>query len=414
MRTLLVLAVKFPPTGGVGAIRTIKFVKYLPAFGWRPIVVTPQSKTKDVQDDSLIKEIPPETIIHRPYFFDYCVHFPKILTILLRPIDKCIFFPDKYLKWNKVAFKYISQKIIPKEKIDLIYTSVGPFSTMLLAHALKQKFQIPIFIDFRDPFSFYQYAILDQKKSYRKKARQIEKEVFKDVDHINNVTEIIKKKYERIYPFIRAKSSLIPNGYDEADFTGLAPKTKNTVFTIGYNGSFSRIVPIDPLIRAIVTIYQRHGICMRLSMATPIKKDKMVSRYAYLFQHDLIDYKGFLPHKKSLKNIYQSDVSALVLNDIEATEGIVPAKTFEYLRSANPILLLHKREGHLAEIINKTKSGIAVDIADHAGIVKALQRLHRQWRQNTIRRQPDWNEIRKYERKHLTQKLANIFNQLTD
>jgi glycosyltransferase involved in cell wall biosynthesis len=414
MKTVMVLAVKFPPTGGVGTIRTVKFVKYLPVFGWRPIVVTPKNDTKSIEDDSLFNEIPKKTLVHRPYFFDYRAHFPKIISKLLRPIDKRIFFPDKYLQWNNTAFTYISQKIIPKKKIDLIYTSVGPFSTMLLAHTLKKKFQIPIFINFRDAFSFYQYAILDRKKTYQKKARKIEKEVFKDADHINVVTEMIKKKYEKFYPFISSKSSLIHNGYDEEDFVDMGQKMKNDIFTIGYNGTFSRIVPIKPLITAIIKIHQHHGIPMRLSIATPIKKNTLEAHYTYLFQNNLIDYKGFIPHKNSLKHIYQSDISVLILSDIDATEGIIPAKTFEYLRVANPILLLHQRDGHLAEIVNKTESGIAVNISDHAEIVQSLLMLHQQWRQNILNHQPNWTEIRTYEYKFLTQKLAHIFNQLVD
>jgi hypothetical protein len=412
MKTVLVLAVSYPPTGGVGVIRTLKFTKYLPACGWRPIVVTLPAGTKHIQDGSLSNEIPGGMTVHRPAFFNYREKLPKIFVKLFQPIEKRLTFPDKYVRWNKAAFKYISENIIPREKIDLIYTSVGPHSTMLLAHSLMKRHQIPFFIDFRDPFSFSQYALLDKKNNYQKKAQAIEKAVFRDAAHINNVSKIWKDKYDERYPFIAEKSSLIHNGYDEDDFAQLGDKKENSIFTIGYNGTFSRIVPLDPLLSSITDIHRQHGIAMRLSIATPIKKEKLTSRYAYLFQNDLLDHKGFLPHRESLKNVFRADVSALILNDVEATEGMIPAKTFEYLRIGNPILLLHRKGSFLADIIEKTKTGVIINISDSAEIIQTLLMLHAQWRNDALRHQPDWNEIRKYERRNLTGKLAEIFNRI--
>ena len=413
MKNVLVLSVNFPPIGGVGVIRTLKFAKYLPAFRWRPIIITPQVGTKHIQDDSLVDQIPKDIPVHRPAFINYKDYLPKILTKLLRPIERRLNFPDKYIRWNKAAFDYISREIIPSEKIDLIYTSVGPYSTILLSHALKQHYNIPIFIDFRDPFSFNQYTLLDKKKNYQKRAGYIEKKVFQDVDHINNVSEIWKQKYETLYPEIKLKSSFIPNGYDEDDFRDLKGRKSNAIFTIGYSGTFSRIVPIEPLIQAIIEIHQRYHTSMCLRIATPIKKEKIVSRYGYLFQNNLIDYKGFLPYRESLKNIYQSDISALILNDIPETNGMLPAKTFEYLRIANPILLLHRKGSFLAKIIAKTKTGITVNIKDQEEMVRSLRMLHEKWRQNRQIHHPEWNEIKKYERKYQTNQLADIFNKIT-
>lgn len=413
MKTVLILAAKFPPAGGVGVIRTLKFTKYLPAFGWKPIVVTLPIGEKHIQDDSLSQEIPPEAVVHRPNFTNYKKHLPKLFTKLFKPIEKRIYFPDNLIPWNKSAFNYIARHIIPEEKIDLIYTSVSPYSTMLLAHALKKKFHIPTFIDFRDPFSFNQYTLLENRKKFRKKAQEIEKIIFNNTDHINNVSRTWKKKYEALYPEITSKSSLIHNGYDEDDFTDLGNKKKNTTFTIGYNGTFSRVVPIEPLVSAISKIHRRYELRIRLSIATPIKKEKLAARHAYLFQHNLIDHKGFLPHKESLKNIFQTDVSALILNDIESTEGMLPAKTFEYLRIANPILLLHRKHSSLSKIVEKSNLGMTVNITDQNEIAQSILKLYEQWCQNSQAYQPDWKEIRKYERRELTRQLVDIFNTLS-
>lgn len=412
IKTVMILAANFPPTGGVGVIRTLKFVKYLPSFGWEPIVVTLPSRSEKIIDDSLLVEIPSTAEVHRPFFFDYRKMIPGDIAKLIRPIEGKFNFPDKYVQWNHFAFKYIEDKILPKTKIDLIYTSVGPHSTLLLAQKLKQHFSIPFVVDLRDPFSFSQYSILDSKNRWSKKARKIEKSVFNDADHINNVSKIWKEKYERLYPEIVAKSSLIPNGYDEEDFKHLTRKTRNKIFTIGYNGTFSRIVPIEPLIAAMIEIHKTEKISIRLSIATPIKLRKLKSKYPYLFHNSLIDHKGFLPHKESLQKLYQSDTSILILNDIPAIKGMIPAKAYEYLRLNRPILLLHRKGSFLSKLIEDTSTGFTVNINDRTEIVKGLLTMYKNWENRKLDHNPNWEEIRKYERRYLTQKLSNIFNRL--
>ena len=412
MKTVMVLAVNFPPTGGVGVIRTLKFVKYLPQFGWNPVVVTLPAGTKQIQDDSLLSEVPEHTTVHRPPYFDYRRYFPKPVVKLIQSYEKRVYFPDKYIRWNRAALKYIENEIVDKQTIDLLYTSVGPHSTLLLAHELKKRFNIPIFIDFRDPFSFSQYALLDVKQDYRKKAEAIETKVFKDADQINNVTRIWQKAYESRYPEIGPKSSLLHNGYDEDDFSHLNGKERTEVFTVGYNGTYSRIVPIEPLMEAIRYIHQEHRISIRLSIATPIKKSRLISKFPYLSQNNLMDHRGFLPHRQSLENLYQSDVSALILNDIPATDGMIPAKTFEYLRVGNPILLMHRKGSFLAELIEKTRTGSTVNISDPDSITQALLKFYHQWEQGSMAFDPDWNEIKTYERQYLTGRLAADFDRL--
>jgi len=411
MKTVMVLAVNFPPTGGVGVIRTLKFVKYLPQFGWDPIVVTLPAKAKQIQDDSLSKEVPESVSVHRPPFFDFRRRLPKPIRKLFRYYEKRNYFPDKYVRWNACALKYIQKTILPAQKIDMVYTSVGPHSTLLLAHTIKRRFNIPIFIDFRDPFSFSQYALLDAKQAYREKAEAIERSVFKDADHINNVSRIWQQSYEARYPDIVSKSSLIHNGYDEDDFSDLGKKKRNNAFTIGYNGTFSRLVPLEPLLTAIEDLH-RQGLRIRLSIATPIKKAKLSAKYTYHFKNGLIDHKGFLPHKMSLANLHQSDLSVLMLNDIEATHGMIPAKTFEYLRIHNPILLLHRKGSYLAKIIQTTRTGVTANIADQKEIADTLVALHDKWQHHRLDHKPDWKEIQRYERKQLTYQLSEIFNRL--
>ena len=253
---------------------------------------------------------------------------------------------------------------------------------------------------------------MDVKKSSQSKAEKIERSVFTDADHIINVSRLWKEKYEHLYPDIVSKSSLIHNGYDEDDFGFSSTHVKNDHFTLGYNGTFSRLVPLEPLLSALTEIHQKHGVSIRLNIATPTAKRKLTSRFPYIFENGLIEYKGFLPHAESLQYLQQSDATVLVLNDMEATEGMIPAKTFEYLRIGKPILLLHRKDGFLSEIIQKTRTGLTVNIADQEEIVKTLLFLQGQWKQNQFDVHPVQHEIEQFERRHLTAQLADIFDAL--
>lgn len=412
MKTVLVLAVNYPPKGGVGVIRTLKFVRYLPHFGWQPIVVTPGGSTKRIKDPTLIEEMADGATVHRPPYRNLWDWLPGDIAKLLKTLLKPNHFPDPYRYWNRIAFAYIEKKILPDVKIDAVYVSVGPHSTMLLAQQLYHKYKIPYCIDLRDPFSFSQYSILREDDQWRRKAMEIEKEVFSTAGCINNVTRDWHLRYRALYPDLSTKFSFIPNGYDEADFAFDPPRQSNEVFTIGYNGSYSRLVPLAPLIDAMAGILQEKGIPIRLSIATPIKEVKLKKIAGPLYDRGLIDFKGYLSHQKSLENLSKTDACALMLADLKATEGMVPAKTYEYMRIGKPILCCHRRDGHLAAIIDESGTGVVADIGDKAQIKRRLLELHHGWISGTGAFQPRAAQIHQYERRRLTHLLSDRLNEM--
>jgi len=412
MKTILMIAPNFPPTSAVGGIRSLKFAKYLPGFGWKPIVITLSAQDQKLSDATLLSELPPQVEIHRPGYFNYRKYLRGDIRKLLKPLERRYSFPDNYVHWNQAALRYIRKNILGLKKIDLIYASMGPHSALLLAQELKRRTGLPLVLDFRDPFSFSQYSVLDHKQNYQQRARRIEAAVLPAADHINVVTREWQERYAALYPQIAAKMSAIPNGYDETDFAALPAKRRQAVFTVGYNGTFSRLSPLAPLATAIEEIHRHKGIAIRLSIASATREKKMRSRFRGLYDRGLIEFKGHLPHRESLANLHQSDIVALTLNDIPATRGQIPAKTFEYLRIDRPILLLHKEHGQLADILRCTRTGISVPIDDHSRIVETLLDLQQRWVRQRLEHQPDWQAIAKFERQQLTAALAAIFDRL--
>lgn len=370
----------------------------LPAINWH------------ILDSSLIKELG-KIEVFRPFYFEYREIIPGDIAKFFRPLERRYLFPDKFVMWNYFAFRYVCRHF-SKNKPDVVYSSSGPHSTLALAAKVKSALEVPTMVDLRDPFSFSQYSILDKAGPvWGKRARALEYSVFETVDKINIVTAIWRDKYLSLYPNLKHKMICIPNGYDERDFAGLDfSQPQNKVFTLGYNGTFSRIVPIEPLLKAIASIHKKHGVRIKLNIATPIKESKIRSNFPYLFEHGLIEHRGFLSHKKSLANLSKSDALALILADIPATKGMVPGKTYEYLRMNRPILLLNKRRGFLSQIIEKTNTGQTVDIHDSQDIKKGLLLFQVKWQTDQLEHRPIMEEVRKYERKALSADLAANFD----
>ncbi|NNG00674.1 MAG: hypothetical protein HKM93_14915 [Desulfobacteraceae bacterium] len=397
----------------MGGIRAFKFAKYLPLFGWNPLVITTPLAAKSKKDDSLLVELSQDIEIHRPFFLNIRKYLRGDILKLLRPLEKKYLFPDKYVLWNSSVYKYIVRHIIPATIIDATYVSMGPHSSMFIAHRLKQQFHIPFFLDFRDPFSFYQYTVLDQNAERAIRAKMVETGIFQHADAINIVTTPWMEKYAELYPEFSHKMSDIHNGYDEADFVDIPDhKGKNKFFTIGYNGTFSRLEPLNPLIDAITEIHREKGITIQLNIATSTSISKIRKDFSYAISNGLINYKGFLPHRDSLINLKQSDASLLSLLPVPATEGQIPAKTYEYFRIKNPIICLNRPDGHIAKLIERTKTGVIVDINNYRGIVETLLDMNMKWKKNQLDYSPDLSEIQKFERKNQTKVLARKFKAL--
>ncbi|MEJ2642406.1 MAG: hypothetical protein P8010_22845 [Desulfosarcinaceae bacterium] len=159
-------------------------------------------------------------------------------------------------------------------------------------------------------------------------------------------------------------------------------------------------------------ILQEKGVPIRLSIATPIKEVKLKKIAGPLYDKGLIDFKGYLSHQKSLENLSKTDACALMLADLKATEGMVPAKTYEYMRIGKPILCCHRRDGHLAAIIDDSGTGVVADIDDKAQIKRRLLELHHGWTSGTSAFQPRAAQIHQYERRRLTHQLSERLDEM--
>ncbi|MBN1779551.1 glycosyltransferase, partial [bacterium] len=328
-------------------------------------------------------------------------------------------FPDRLKSWNRGVIRCLD-RLVRSEPIGAVLINVAPFSGLLLSRAIKKRFSIPVVLNFRDAFSFNNYYQLHRRSRDMHRAMDVEREAFDSADRAVFVTPFMMSGYSRIFPEYAHKMCVIPNGYDEDDFlefdpdSGPEPGTGpgENCFTIGYNGSFSKLVPMRPLAHALCTIYETHGIRIRLSIATKNTESEFRKLFPDLFRLGLVDYRGFLPHRESLANLGRAHLLTFMFADNPATEGAFSGKVFEYLRTYKPILLLHKKDSDIARLIADTTAGITVHIDSQDEIIRAILHFHELWQNGRLRHVPDKARIRQYDYRTLAKQMASVFDAL--
>ncbi|MBU4486398.1 MAG: glycosyltransferase [Candidatus Delongbacteria bacterium] len=412
MKNCVIITTNFPPTGGIGVQRVTKFAKYLPDFGFNPIIVTiPAWSNRQKKDPSMLSELNPDLEIHRPFYFDYRKIIPGDIAKLFKSIERKYLFPDNFKLWCPFALNTI-KKIAAVKKIDVVFITCKSFSLLHLVKPLKEMLGVPVIADFRDPFSFNYYNI-DKPDKYKNRILELEEKAFNTASAITTVTPFIADEYNRIYP--KSEIHLITNGFDPFDFPDINSVKKSSElkeFSLGYNGTFSKMVPLDTVAKVLCGIYDDLKISIKLNIATPMDITAVKKSLGGLMDRGLLNYHGFLPHKDSILKLYETNLLLMVLADDRKTEGVYSGKILEYLNIDRPVLLLNKKGSNLDDLITSTKKGVTVSISDEKEIRDAILRFYESWKNNSSFVSPDRNEIEKYNFRNLTEKLSQIMSNL--
>lgn len=415
MHKILIISFYFPPTGVGGAIRVSKFVKYFEEFGIEPIVITTTKNTYGTKDFSLLKDIPENIKVFRISSFYLPNLMPKfkILKInqIISFISRNFIWPDPAIHWSKKAFSK-AKEIIRKENTKIILTTGGPFSTHLVGLLLKKNNPyIKWFADFRDEWttnSFVKYGPI--RKIYE---RNLEKNVFEHSDRIIAISSEMKKSFIKLYPNTKGKITVINNGYDEDDFKDYTNRKNiyNLTLKIAYTGSIYGLRNPENLFKVLNEL---------------VKKDKykgkiqidFIGHNSYFIMKGIKKYKlqnivkiiPKIPHSDLFNYISDYDILLLILGVGEKSKKILTGKLFEYLRLYKPILALGPEHSEVAEILEKTKSGIIVEFTDTNKIKKILEELILSKEKGELYNKFEFNkeEICKYDRKYLTQILSEL------
>jgi len=425
MKKVLIISYYFPPIGGVGSIRIVKFVKYLSNFGWQPIVLTVDSKDDYYIDGSLLEEIPDVKIYRTkllPFIHDIFKRKKEVLKekkeVIKEPkgirkfLGEHLYIPDNKIRWYPYAVKK-GIEIIKNENIDIIFTSGAPFSVHLIGLKLKKITKKPWVVDFRDPWIGHPY--LDYPSFISKWIQiKLEKNVIKRADKVISATQPITENFIKRYNKLpKEKFITITNGYDKDDFKGITiqKNINKKEIIITYLGSIYNAHPIKDFLLALKKCQEEDAnLSSKLKIRIVGLVDDVNKNYINeIGLNALIEIIPWQPHKESLKYLFEGDVLLLLLAYGKGSDMFYTGKIFEYLMAKKPILALIP-EGILSNLIKELNVGFVISPED----VNIIYRFIIDLINNKINLNINFNEdrIKQFERKELTKKLADIFQEI--
>ena len=427
LKNILIITYYWPPAGGPGVQRWLKFVKYLPDFGVQPIVYIPENPTYPIVDENLVTEVSNETIILKHKIFEpyqlasfLSKNKTKKMNSGIIPnqkkqsfLDKImlwirgnLFIPDARVFWVKPSVSFLEQ-YIRENNIDTIVTSGPPHSLHLVGLALKQKLKIKWITDFRDPWTTIGYHKSFRLSSFAaKKHKELEYEVLNTADMVIVTSKTTKAEFEAItsQPIV-----VITNGYDAEQ---VEKQTLDTKFTVAHIGSF--LSERNPLIlwesllelSAEIPDFKLH---LEIKLIGAISQEVLETIAQYGLQPYLNNL-GYVSHKEAIAHQRKSQVLLLIEIDSEDTKSIIPGKLFEYMVSNRPIIAIGPKGSDFAEIITETNTGVFFDYSEKMKLKSVILDFYNQFLAGNL--QSNGVGLQKYSRRNLTKELVEVINNL--
>ncbi|WP_089756411.1 glycosyltransferase family protein [Chryseobacterium soldanellicola] len=428
-KKILIITYYWPPAGGPGVQRWLKFAKYLPEFGWKPIIFTPENPSYPLLDESLLKDVPEnleiiKTKIWEPYQlaeklnksnkkfkagqFDVGKNqsWKSKLSIWVRGN---FFIPDARIFWVKPSTKFLEQ-YLKENKIDVLVTSGPPHSLHLIGLKLKKKLpNLKWIADFRDPWteiSYYNHLKLT--KNSDKKHRQLESDVFKNAD----IT--LATSYTDAENFRKkgANAVCITNGFDETDASQiLKPSNSQTLkqkFTLSYIGVLEQLRNPENLWKTLdnlVNINSDFAENFTLKFAGRID-DKILHSIENSGLKNHVLNLGYISHDKAISEMAKSSLLLITNFPNESSKGIIPGKIFEYLATGKQIISFGPNEADVSSILNETNAGKHFSYDDSESIKNFILEKFELWKNGDLLE--NTQNIEQFSRRNLTKKLTEI------
>jgi glycosyltransferase involved in cell wall biosynthesis len=428
-RNVLFLSYLFPPIGGAGVQRNLKYVKYLPRFGWNPIVVTVKDIVYHVYDESLFADLPPDIRIFRTESFD-----PLRLSAVLMPHSKAtmkrdgsgeatlwgrdlavrayrgirdyIAIPDVQIGWVPFAVA-AGLRLIRRYPVDVIYARSIPLSSTLVAHILSRITSIPYVLDFADAWTDDPYFIMPTKL-HRKVHEFLERTAVGKAHGVTTYSEFLERILVTRYPSLAGRVQAIPNGFDSDDFKEIArrgqPGGKNEIVYMGTLNTH-HAENFESLLEALKSLPSEISQSLRITFVGSVF-EKAIADVKKAGLRDLVEFTGYLAHKQALQHLTSASAGLLFVRSGDTSS--VTGKVFEYLGARIPIIACAEREGLCADILRK--AGIDEWITppgDPIALAGTISRLaEKGWPR------PDSWKLDQFERSTAAQSLAKLFERV--
>ncbi len=415
-RSVLVVAYYFPPLGLSGVQRTLKFVKYLPQFGWQPTVLTITPTGYYAQDQSLLEEIQPYQIdVQRVGSLDPNRFFRKKGTVKIPPertrrvfsfLSDLLFVPDNKIGWKKPAVN-AGEELFKKTNFDVIFATAPPFTDFLVGMELAKKFNKPLVVDYRDPWLEYPYKVYPTPV-HKLINQNLEREVLHAAAAIITTNRRVKELILQRHRFLDYNDvTILPQGYDPADFSAddpLPPKKPETM-RVTHAGVFYGERTPRYFLQALSSIFSKQpelkGKIEAYFIGSVQDEHQALIKQMGLEEHATLT--GYLEHLQCVQHLRASDVLWLMVNNDRQS----PGKLYEYLGARKPILACVP-DGFLRQTLQEAGASVVVSPTDVDGIAKGILSYYNLFMQKKLPC-PDPEVVAKYDRVELTNELSKIF-----
>jgi glycosyltransferase involved in cell wall biosynthesis len=408
-KDVLIIAYHFYPDQSVGALRPLKFAKYLPEFGWQPHVLTIGERFHTVIDKSRLSDIegvsicrttywrtPLQTLIDARDSWQALTQDRKrkaqgsqSLSKVVSParsgrfrslIDILVslnWLPDDKVNWVIPAV-LAGYRLIKQRRIHCIISSAPPNTTGVVGMILSKLTGTPLVLDMRDPWAHGKtYPPGLDIPFYRRASSYLESKVIAAAHTVLLTTKRLEEELSRTYR--SNKFVTITNGYDPEDFAVLTRKPANGRFVVAYLGNFYLDRSPCPILRAVSELIEESIIsrdAIEFRFIGDVKTVAGRSLDAIVTEQKMIGnvvIREAIPYKEGLKEMVNADLLLLIAPNQPYQ---IPAKTFEYIAARRPILAL-TGEGATADLIRETRTGLIVEPEDVPGIKSAITQLYR-------------------------------------
>ena len=437
MKRVLIISYYWPPTGGSGVQRWVKFAKYLPEEGWQPVIYTPENPEQLAVDASLEAEVPAEAEVIKTHIIEPYELYKKVLrksghskeAVEVNPVNAQnksflqkaamwirgnFFRPDPRCLWIGPSVRYL-KKYLEEHPVDLIVSTGPPQSMHLIGLRLARETGLPWVADFRDPWTkIFYFKHLQMTKATERWHGTMEKKVLDEASTVVAVSPLVQQEFQAMTD---TPVELITNGFDECDF----PSEKDIEayggpdkdFTITHTGLFAAdgnpTVLWDVLAdKCQADEYFRKRLKIRLVGKTD---EQIIRALEERGLKDMLEDMGYQPHQVAVQEQRSASVLILPLRKEPEYKAVLPGKLFEYLASYRPVLGIGQKDGAMAMILNETQTGRVIGWEDKEGISEYIEQC---WKKHLEGRLTiEGGDISRFTRRSTTRQMAGLFDRLT-
>lgn len=447
MKRILIIAYYWPPSGGSGVQRWLKFSKYLPQIGWQPVVYTPLNPEVPAVDESLLKEIPSEaeiikTPIREPYNLYRAFMGKKrkdnskeIVNPINNSVEKSItdklslwiranlFVPDPKISWVNYSVKYL-KKYLTAHPVDVVVTTGPPHSLHLIGMGLKRETGIRWIADFRDPWSnIFYFKHLPMMAPILRKHKKMEAEVVMQADAVISATDMFSEGFRTIMRNYLSSSPAamkysVPdfskfhtvfNGFDEDDFpeVDIAPEEKFCITHTGLFSSEGNPLKLWKILGEKCREDKSFSDSLLIRLIGKTDEGVLLSIRENGLEDNLINM-GYIPHSDIPLWQRKARVLILPLREERESGAILAGKFFEYLASRRPIIAFGPTDGEMSSVLKQTGAGDIFEWEEEERLRKVIDKYYSDYRAGLFSDVGSAEIIKQFSRKKQTEVLVSI------